>query len=553
MSSRTKIRLAALGIFIFSAAAAVFDLPRFTSQWGLPAWFRVPFRLGLDLKGGVQLIYVADVKNVPPGDEASALSGVRDVIERRVDVFGVSEAVVQTARSGNDWRVIVELPGVTDVAAAVKMIDATPLLEFKELNPNPATSTPAIDVAAVKAKAEKILQAAVKPQADFATLARENSEDASAQAGGDLGWVKAGQFVPEFETVCFTEGKVGAVYPQLAQSQFGYHIIKVLERRGAGAEQEAHCSHILFLTVKPSTPLDPWINTGLTGAHLQRANVTFDPQSGTPEVTLQFDGEGAKLFGEITERNIDKQVAIFLDGEDISSPVVREVISSGSAVISGDFSIAEAKQLKERLNAGALPVPITIISQQGIGATLGQVAITKSLYATMVGLLLIVAYMLLVYRWPGLLASLALAVYGLLLIVIFKLIPVTMTLAGISGFILGLGMAVDANILIYERLKEELRVGNPLSRSIAVAFQRAWPSIRDGNYTTLLTSFILMWFSTSMVKGFAVTLSLGILVNLFTAMVVSRVLLECFQPRRHPERWLWWYGMPRTAIRAKTS
>lgn len=548
MSSRTKIRLGCLGIFILTAVAAVFDFPRFTNHWGLPAWFRVPFRLGLDLKGGVQLIYEADITNVPAGDEASALAGVRDVIERRVNVFGVSESVVQTARAGNDWRVIVELPGVTDVAAAVQMIDETPRLEFKEISLNP-TTTPQVTEADVRAKAESLLQDALKPKSDFSQIAKQNSEDSTKDQGGDLGWAKIGQYVSEFEDVCFKTGKVGAVHPELVQTTYGFHIIKVIERRGSGDALEAHCSHILLLTKTSDGDGTPWVGTGLTGSQLKRANVTFDEQSGEPQVSLQFNNEGEKLFAEITRRNIGRPVGIFLDGAEISSPVVREAITSGSAVISGGFTIAEAKKLKERLNAGALPVPITIISQQGVGATLGQVAVAQSFKAVLIGIALIILFMMLLYRWPGFIACGALIVYGILLLAIFKLIPVTMTLAGVAGFLLGLGMAVDASILINERMKEELKAGVPLARAIDISYRRAWPSIRDGNYTTLLTSVILMVFSTSLVKGFAVTLALGLILNIFTSMVVSHLLMKWLQPKKNPERYLWWYGVSPKSVR----
>ena len=540
MSSRTKIRLGCLGIFILAILAALLDFPQLPGGRVLPASLVKPYRLGLDLQGGVQLIYTADISKVPAGEASSALEGVRDVIERRVNIFGVSEAVVQTARSGQEWRVIVELPGVTDVAAAIDLIDETPRLEFKEVGS--ATTTPAAEDETVRSRATAGLAAAIKPGADFAALAREQSDDGSAEQGGDLGWVQLGVFVPEFEDICFRTGKVNAVHPTLVRTQFGYHVIKVLERRGSGDRLEARCSHILYQTAPPSSGT-PWVNTELGGAHLQRSTVTFDPQTGEPQVSLQFNSEGSKLFAEITRKNLGRPVGIFLDGVEISSPVVRDVISSGSAVISGNFTIAEAKQLKERLNAGALPVPITIISQQAVGATLGQVAVTKSLNAGAFGLLLVIVYLVLVYRWPGVLASLSLVLYGLLLLALFKFIPVTMTLAGIAGFVLSLGMAVDANILTFERLKEELRAGNALEKAIAIGYSRAWPSIRDSNASTLLTSLILMWFSTSIVKGFAITLALGIFLNIFTAMVVSHVLLQLFQPRRNPRRFLWLYGV----------
>lgn len=548
MSNRTKIRLGVLGIFVFAMAAAVFDFPDALGM-RLPAAWQRPFRLGLDLQGGVQLVYSADVDNVPEADQGDALEGARDVIERRVNIFGVSEPVVQTAKSGNEWRVIVELPGVTDVNAAVNLIAETPRLEFKIINPNPTTTAPVINEAEVKAQAEAVLKQALGPGADFTALAKEHSDDSSGDAGGELGWAKRGMFVPEFEAACFDQGQVGRVHPELVQTRFGFHVIQPLERRGSGDGLEARCRHILFSTAAPS-PADEWMNTGLNGAHLKRATVAFDPTTSEPQVSLQFNPEGADLFSQITQRSIGQPVGIFLDGSLISSPVVREAITTGSAVISGNFTVAEAKQLRERLNAGALPVPITIISQQTIGPTLGQAAVQKSLYAGVLGVLLIVGYLLVMYRWPGVLASLTLVVYGLTVLTLFKLIPVTLTLAGISGFIFSLGIAVDANILVFERLKEELRAGNLLERAIALSYRRAWPSIRDSNLSTLLTCLVLLGFSTSIVKGFALTLALGILVNLVTTMVASRLLLSVFQPRRRAERWLWWYGV-RTSTLAR--
>ena len=549
MNKRNKIRLGGLGVFILALAAGLVDYPPLAAGLPWPQFLAPPFRLGLDLQGGVQLIYSADLANIPSGEEASAMAGVRDVIERRVNVFGVTEPVVQTAKSGNQWRVIVELPGVNDVAAAVALINETPRLEFKEVAAAPATSTPPLDPAAVRQRAEEILSLANSPDADFAELAKQHSEDSSASNGGDLGWAKAGIFVPAFEEVCLRTGAAGAVYPKLVPSQFGFHIIQIVERRGAGDQLEAHCRHILFKTGRP--PSGPsWVNTALSGTQLERAAVSFNSQTGEPQVVLQFNREGKKLFADITRRNLGRPVGIFLDGADISTPVVREQISGGSAVISGNFTIQEAKRLKERLNAGALPVPITIISQQTVGATLGREAVDKSLQAAIIGLVLVALYLILQYRLPGVIATASLVVYGVLLLAVFKLIHVTLSLAGLAGFILSLGMAVDANILIYERLKEELVAGHALARAIALSHRHAWPSIRDSNLSTLLTSLILMGFSTSVVKGFAITLTLGIFVNFFTALVVARLLLELTQPAKHPSRYLWLYGVPARAVRS---
>jgi preprotein translocase subunit SecD len=241
---------------------------------------------------------------------------------------------------------------------------------------------------------------------------------------------------------------------------------------------------------------------------------------------LEFDSEGADLFEQITGDNVGEQVAIFLDGQIISAPTVNEKISGGRAVISGGFNIKDAKLLAQRLNAGALPVPIELINQQTVGASLGRESLTMSLEAGILGLILVALFMVLIYRLPGVLAVLSLTAYGLLVLAVFKLWPVTLTLSGLAGFILSIGMAVDANVLIFERLKEELKNGKPLALAVDEAFDRAWPSIRDGNVSTLITCFILIQFTTSVVKGFAITLGLGVLISMFSAIVITKNLLK---------------------------
>jgi protein-export membrane protein SecD len=232
------------------------------------------------------------------------------------------------------------------------------------------------------------------------------------------------------------------------------------------------------------------------------------------------------MFADITGRNINKPVAIFLDGIIISQPNVNEKITGGRAVINGSFSISEAKTLAQRLNAGALPVPINLISQQTVGASLGQVSLMTSLKAGLAGLLLVALFMIFYYRLPGLAAVLSLGIYGLAVLAIFKLPFFTLSLSGLAGFILSIGMAVDANVLIFERLKEEIKEGRPLSVAVENSFERAWPSIRDGNVSTIITSLILLWFSTSIVKGFALTLLIGILVSMLSAIYVTRNFLR---------------------------
>ncbi len=600
------------------------------------------FHLGLDLQGGAHLVYEADISRITD-DAGAAVDGVRDVIERRVNSFGVAEPLVQTTKVGDSWRIIIELAGVFDVNEAIQRIGKTPLLEFKEENAEPprelteeeqveldAFNTEAKDraedilrqvrvaerdfaeaavefsedhltnaqggsmgyifaddprfgalVAAVQdleqgGIAPKVVQSAeghhivrlvgtreeaqevsashillcwqglstcanertkeeafaeitaLKEQAssdNFSELATENSDDpGSGSVGGELGYFKKGQMVPEFEDTVFAQA-IGAV-SDVIESQFGYHLIYKTDERPV---TEYDIAHILIRTksaVDVLGPQEQWQNTELTGKQLKRAVMEYDPTTGEPEVGIEFDSEGERLFGEITERNIGKPIAIFLDGEPISIPTVQQKISGGNAVITGQFSLPEAKELVQRLNTGALPVPIDLISQQTVGATLGQDSLEKSLRAGLVGLILVALFMLLYYRLPGVLAVLSLGAYALIALALFKLIPITLTLAGIAGFILSIGMAVDANVLIFERMKEEIRRGRSLDAAIDEGFARAWTSIRDGNVSTLITCFILFTFTTGVVQGFAVTLGIGVLVSMFSAIVITRTFLK---------------------------
>lgn len=622
-------------------------------ELNLPAMKVIPFRLGLDLLGGTQLIYKADVSAVPSADRSQAVEGARDVIEKRVNLFGVSEPLVQVNRgTDGEYRILVELAGIKDVKEAIKKIGETPLLEFKEANTAEKELTKEQKTAmdkfnnGAKAKATDILGKLIKG-GDFAAIAKEYSEDADTKdKGGDLGWVASnedqevakaseklkpgeiskdlqqtpegfeiyklleartkkdgnadakevlashllicykevadcesgltkeeakakidklkaeakpenfatlvkanstepgakeslgnlgwfakGRMVPVFEEAAFSlaKGQISGV----VESEFGYHLIYKQDEK---VIREYRLAHILVKTQSITDILGPqgeWMNTKLTGKNLKRASVQFNSAAGMPEVSLEFDDEGAKLFEEITGRNIGKQVAIFLDGYPISVPTVNDKISGGSAVINGRFSLQEAKDLAKRLNAGALPVPIELINQKTIGASLGGQAVADSMKAGMVGLILVAVFMILVYRLPGLVAVISLLIYSVLLLAIFKLWPVTLTLSGLAGFIMSIGVAVDANILIFERLKEELATGKSLSTAINDGFNRAWPSIRDGNFTVVITSLILLFFSASVIRGFALTLFLGVLVSLFTAIVVTRNMLKLID-----ERWL---------------
>ena len=396
----------------------------------LPHMWDRPFSLGLDLLGGAHLLYEADLSKIDSSDQDNAMEGIRDVIERRVNYFGVSEPLVQI--SGKN-RLIIELAGIQDINQAIQMIGETPLLEFKEEAPD------------------------------------------------------AQQLVEQFQ----------------AKQEAGQ----------ASVADELALQEQIF------------VSTGLSGKHIQRAQLAFDQQTGQPQISLELNDEGAQLFAEITKKNIGKKVAIFLDGIPISVPVVQSEITDGRAVISGGFTPQEAKLLATRLTSGALPVPIHLISQQTIGASLGAESLASSLKAGTYGLLMVVLFMILFYRLPGFVSVLALAIYVLIVLSVYKLLPVTLTLAGIAGFILSLGMAVDANVLIFARMKEELAAGKTINFATREGFSRAWLSIRDSHVTTLISAAILYIFTTSIVKGFALTLGIGVLTSLFTAIVVTRFML----------------------------
>lgn len=440
---------------------AIWDKPadwinRLTGTELLPHFYQLPFRLGLDLQGGTHLVYEADLSNIDPGDYADSMQGVRDVIERRINLFGVAEPVVQVNKVGSHYRLIVELAGVKNVSQAIQMIGQTPSLDFRE----------------------------------------EKSES-------------------ETDSILIRQNEIQD---------------KIKQGSSITPEEEAELLEDPFFTP-----------TSLTGRYLKGAELQFDQQTYQSQVSLEFDDEGSEIFENLTRNNVSKRIAIYLDGLAISAPVVQETITGGKAQITGDFSVDEAKELVQRLNAGALPVPINLINQQTIGASLGQDSLNKSLKAGLWGLIAVLFFIIVYYRLPGLLASLALIIYIALVLSVFKLIPVTLTLSGIAGFILSIGMAVDANVLIFERFKEEFKSGKSLGGSIEEGFQRAWPAIRDGNISTIVTCLILFIFATGLVKGFALTLGIGVMVSMFSAIIITRSFLRWFINGR-TENWkrLWY-------------
>ena len=429
---RVKPRILVWLIIIITLASVLIDLPKLPAVKFLKREVNLinfPLKLGLDLQGGTQLILETQMDKIDPQSRDSALESAKNVIERRVNLFGISESLVQTSKIGQDRRILVELPGLKNASAAAQLVGKTAQLEFREM---------------------------------IGTPSAEATDSALA----------------------------------------------VLE------------------SFKP---------TGLTGAELKKAQVTFGSSGNKsgPQVAIEFTPDGAKKFAEITKRNVGKPLGMFLDGLPISwpPPVVQQEIIGGNAVITGQFSVDEAKNLSVQLNAGALPVPIKILEERHIGPTLGKESVDKSLVAGIIGLSVVAIYMVAYYGFWGLVADGALVIYTLLILAIFKtglfiLPPVTLTLAGIAGFILSIGMAVDANILIFERMKEEIRWGRPKSLALDLGFKRAWSSIWASNVSSLMTAAILFGFGTSLVRGFAVTLIIGVLVSMFTAVVVTRTFLK---------------------------
>ncbi len=492
------------------------------------------FKLGLDLQGGSQLTYKADLSEVPHENKEQRMENLRDLIERRVNQFGVTEPVVQIRGE----RLIVELAGIDDPVEAIKEIGETPFLEFKELDDEKTTEEIDNYDKQAKEKAEEILRR-IKEGEDFSELALEYSEDpGSKENAGDLGWFSKGMMVSEFEEVVF-DLKENEISDEIVKTEFGYHIIKKTESEND--EGEIRASHIL-ISSEPQEDDYKWVATELGGEHLRTARYRIEPGMGI-QIELDFTSEGALLFEEITERNVGKPLAIFLDGksiidttgdgkiteDDLYAPIIQEKITGGKAVITGETDIETARQITIRLESGALPVPIELISQQNVGASLGADSLARSLVAGLIGFLAVVIFMISYYRFPGLLASLSLIIYVILVLSVFKIFSVTLTLSGIAGFILSMGIAIDANVLIFSRMREETKEGYSLKDSIDNSIKRAWPSIRDGNLTTLIVAFILFYIGTSFVQGFALTLIIGILISLFSSLVITRCFLKSFE------------------------
>ena len=380
---------------------------------------RFPFSFGLDLAGGTQVTYTADISEVPPEEVSGRMTALQRVIEQRVNALGVSEPNVYTvtglALGGNPaaHRLVVELPGVTDTEEATKAIGETPYLEFKILIDEPV----------------------------------------------------------EIQ------------------------------------------------------------DTNLQGTHITSAEVQFLPGIGgtltnEPIVVIHFNREGGKIFADITRENAGRRLMIFLDGNVISSPTISEPITGGTTQIQGNFTLESAKELVNGLNLGALPVPIELSETLTVNPSLGAEVSEKSAFAGLIALIIIALLFLVVYRFVGIVAVVALTTYCIIVLAIFKGVPIVLTAAGLSGFIMSIGFAVDANVLIFERMREEIKQGEERTEAIKNGCARAWAAIRDANLTSMIIAFLLFWFGTSIIKGFAFAFIIGVLVSMFSAYVLTRLFLR---------------------------
>lgn len=410
--------------------------------FGKPYYKEFELKKGLDIQGGIQIVLEADMGEIAVEDREEALLAAREIILRRVDMYGLTEPTVKTLVRDDSYRIVVELPGI------------------------------------------------------------ESSQDALLLVG------------------------------QTAQLEFQLIGVETIELPDSDALLESDSFEIEQATPAAQTALIP---TGLTGAQLKRALVQSDPQTGEPIVSIEFNEEGRELFADITSNHTGEQLAILIDGFPVMAPTIQAAIVTGQATITGGFTYEQAQSLKIQLNAGALPVPIKVLEQRTVNASLGQESVQKSMFAGIVGVGLVMLFMILYYGLKGVIASIALVIYAILTIAIYKVIGVTVTLPGIAGLLLSVGMAVDSNILIFERMKEELRLNKPFNIALELGFGRAWDSIKDANLATIITALILinpMEFSFlnsgGMVRGFGITLLIGVLLSLFTGVVVTRTLMRLF-------------------------
>tara|TARA_A100001037_G_scaffold294464_1_gene312308 strand:- start:3710 stop:5515 length:1806 start_codon:yes stop_codon:yes gene_type:complete len=531
--------------------------------------------LGLDLQGGSHLVYEAALRDSETGELIEVtddqMQSLVRTIERRINSSGLGEPIIQIL--GND-RLLVQLPGIRDPGRAKTLIGETARLEFKhrviDVDPIPLDQITSSDISAITAddlrpSDSKLLSELTETELneeavyipslvmDFTGIGSEKFQQVvlglQISMAISMDAANKGEMLPP-DTLDLSVSGIEELRYQVSGDQIlriGTSTRYVIPLPAGNTEMG---SAISTETAKQKLGPSPVANLqlkkgymdeeiGLSGDDLENAYPSQHQSSGAPIVNIEFNEKGTKLFGKLTEDIYRKQqetgfrdqIAIILDGQQLIAPVVHTPITAGTAIIQGpDFTIERVKDLSLLLESGRLPIPIELIQERDVDAILGADSLRKSVIAGIVGLVLVLLFMTLYYRIPGLVASVALIIYAMIVLTIFKLIPVTLTLSGVAAAILSIGMAVDANILIFERMKDELRAGRTMLSSINIGFNRAWPAIRDGNVSTLITCAILYWFSeqlgATIVQGFAVTLAIGVLISMFSAIVVSRTLMR---------------------------
>ncbi len=488
---RERNYLFLVGIIFIALIAGWVDMPDNPGLRLGPISKDLKVHEGLDLQGGLQVLLQADVPDCNSVTNDS-MDAARQIVENRINGLGVTEPLIQ--RQGT-CRIVVELPGISNPDEAIQTFGSTGQLEFIDAGDTPLAA------------------------------------GTTVQTTGLSTVFVPGQPTPTPAPVTPT------LQPTLAPSA------SITTTGGVTTTNPVTTTAPVSATV---------YRTVMTGKYLQSASVAFQQTTNQPYIQFTLTSDGAKIFGDYTNKNVGKYLAIALDKKIISSPVIKSAITEGSGIIEGQFTLQEAQNLAIQLKYGALPVPLKVVESNAIGPTLGRDSVNKSVTAGVIGLTIVVLFMLLYYRLPGLLADIALLIYGSIVFAIYKfgvpgLFPyVTLTLPGIAGFILSVGMAVDANILIFERMKEELRNGRSLMLAVEAGFQRAWPSIRDSNFSTLITCAILLWFGASfgasIVAGFALTLAIGVLISLFTAITVTRTFLRLIMDMDVTTNH-WWFGV----------
>ena len=529
------------------------------SQYGIDnSFLNKPYTLGLDLQWGVELDYkvdfVASKSQTGAATEQNIVEGIKSVIDKRVNSLGLAEPTIQTAKYGSDNHIIVQIPtqahtdlseeerkvrNAEDIKKAKETIGKVVQLEFREEKKWVTEAD--------KAERKAIAESARKELKDtpFATVGQKYRDQyENIQFGSSTGAIPPTVQLPSEALTANLPYITPVIYVPGEQTITGTGTIEVgpgnfailnltkrydipsLDASGATINTKGYDYDIIYISEQPSIWQAAKTADGrvLNDKNLVNAGVGFT-QVGQPQVELLFNEEGKKIFGELTKRLIGKQIAIFVGGQLLTAPTVQAVITDGRAVITGDYTIKGAQTLANDINTGIVPAPIYLTSERTIDAKIGSSSLQQILVAGAIGLLAIIVFLTVFYRISGLLAGVALITYTLILVALVKMTGVVLTLASIAGVILSIGLAIDANILIFERMREALRDGKNLEHSITIGFDKSWTAIWDSHITSLTSAIILYIFGISLIKGFGFMLGLGIILSLFTAMWVSRILI----------------------------